>query len=206
MIQRPFSPALLLASERSVPEGRAAHLWCDQALIGCERLLALVELDVAATGVVAAQIATGGVVGRTINRTLSTRSWRWHCTEVQFDFEYIVSPWLAFVTHADARLEARYAIYGHVVTNDPAIRVTMINIVRVARDLCGLHVHAGAMIDVVEVAPERAVLDATRDTEIGLGARRRAGDPSAAGHEVARCLTWSRWWTCDESTKDSDCR
>jgi len=103
-----------------------------------------------------------------------------------FDFEYIVSPWLAFVTHADARLGARYAIYGHVVTNDPAIRVTIINIVRVARDGCGLHVHAVAMIDVVEVAPERAVLDATRDTEIGLRARQCIGNPAAAGDEAAR--------------------
>ena len=63
------------------------------------------------------------------------------------------------------------------------------------------------MIDVVEVAPERAVLDATGHTEVGLVARRCTRDPAAAGHEVAWLpLIGSRGWTGYESTKDSDCR
>ena len=69
-----------------------------------------------------------------------------------------------------------------VVVDDPAISVIRIN--GVPGDRCGLHVHAVAMIDVVQVAPERAVLHATGHTEVGLGARRCAGNPAAAGDEV----------------------
>ncbi len=117
------------------------------ALSGCGRLLALVELDVAATGVVAAQIATCEVaVG-------------------QLDFEYVIPARLAFVAHADSR-SARLTVDRNRVVDDPAIRVIRIN--RVARDGRVFDVHARVMIDVVEVAPERAIFDTTRDTEIGL--------------------------------------
>src|SRR2546425_460696 len=143
--------------------------------------MALVELDVAPAWMAATQITAGGV-GRRIG-ACSTRR-RWRCV-VQFDLEYIVSPWLAVVTHADARLEARYVIIGHVVADDPAM-FRLGRVGEVAGDRGRLHVHAGVMIDVVEVAPERAVLDATRDTEIGLGARRSNGNPAAAGDEAAR--------------------
>src|SRR5207244_11868623 len=44
----------------------------------------------------------------------------------------------------------------------------------------------GAVIGVEQVAPEPAVLDAARYREVGPGTRRRARDPSAAGHEVLR--------------------
>src|SRR5438093_12879561 len=46
------------------------------------------------------------------------------------------------------------------------------------------HVHAVAMIDVIQMAPERAIPHSARHTEVGLGARRRARNPAAASQEV----------------------
>src|SRR5437899_1074505 len=130
---------------------------------GFDPLLALVELDVAATRVAAAQVATGEIaVG-------------------QLDFEYVVAARFALVAHPHAR-RAGLVVDHDGVVDDPAIGIIRIRLV--SGDRGGLHVHPGGMIDVVEVAPERSVPDTTRHTEVGLGARRRAGDPPAARHEV----------------------
>src|SRR3989442_179332 len=144
--------------------------------------VALVELDVASTRMRAAQIATGEVaVG-------------------QLDLEYVVATRLALVAHAHAR-GARLTVNRDVVVNDAAIRVVRVE--RVARHGGGLHVHAVAMINVVEMAPERAVLDAALHPEVRLVSRRRARDPSATRHKVARwCAAW-RWRVRDGGTSDS---
>src|SRR5262245_48879554 len=63
---------------------------------------------------------------------------------------------------------------------------------RVARNGSSLDVHTRAMIDVIEVPPERAVLDAAGHTEVGLRAIRSAHDPAAAGEEVALWKLWTR--------------
>src|SRR5258706_9846448 len=134
---------------------------------GCSSV-APVELDVAATRVSAAQVATGEVaVG-------------------QLDLEYVVAARLALVARPHSG-GARCAVDRDGVVNDPAGRIVWIR--RVACDGRGLHVHAAAVVDVVEVAPERAVLDATAHTEVALRAGRGSRDPAPAGEEVAR-----GWW------------
>src|SRR5439155_23751643 len=133
--------------------------------------LALVELNVAATRPAATQIATREIaVG-------------------QLDLEYVVAPRLALIAHADSG-SAWLTVDRDVVIDDPAISVIRINCVSGDRGL--FYVHAVPMVDVVEVPPERAVLDAAGDTEVALGARRCAGNPAAARHEVARWRL-SRW-------------
>src|SRR5882672_4235295 len=102
--------------------------------------MALVELDVAPTRPTATQIATGEIaVG-------------------QLDLEYVVAARLALVAHPHSP-RACLAIDRDVVVDDPAIGVIRID--GVARDGRGLHVHAIAVVDVVQVAPKGAILDAT---------------------------------------------
>src|SRR5437879_3780876 len=126
--------------------------------------VAFVELDVASTRMAAAQIATGEVaIG-------------------QLDLEYVVAARLALVAHPHSR-RARLTVYRDVVVDDPAIRI--IRVKRVAGYCRLFHVPAVAMVDVIQVAPERAVLDATCHTEVGFGARGCAGNPATTGHEVA---------------------
>src|SRR5439155_17142902 len=126
--------------------------------------VAFVELDVASTRMAAAQIASGEVaVG-------------------QLDLKYVVAARLALVAHPHSR-RACLTVYGDVVIDDPAIRI--IRVKRVAGHGRLFDVHAVAVVDVIQVAPERAVLDATRHTEVGFRARGCAGNPSTARHEVA---------------------
>ena len=131
--------------------------------------MTLVELDVASARLAATQFAAGGI------------------TAGQLDFEYVISARFALVAHADSR-HARLIVDRDGVIDDPAIRVKRIN--RVSGDRCGFDLHATVMIDVVKVAPECAVLGTTRHTEVRLGAGRSAGNPAAAGDEVAtrRCF------------------
>ncbi|TAK95019.1 MAG: hypothetical protein EPO07_15850 [Verrucomicrobia bacterium] len=75
----------------------------------------------------------------------------------QLDLEYVVAARLTLVAHAHAR-GARLTVNGHVAVNDAAIRVGRVH--GITRDRRGFHVHAVAMINVIEMAPERAVLDA----------------------------------------------
>ena len=81
--------------------------------------------------------------------------------------EYVVAAWLALVAHPDSR-RARLTVDRDDVVDDAAITVIRIN--SVSGDRCGPHVLAVAMIDVVQVAPQRAVLHTTGHTEVGLGA------------------------------------
>src|SRR2546425_13300057 len=104
-------------------------------------LVALVELDVASTRMAAAQIAPGEVAVR------------------QLDLEYVVAARLALVARPHSR-RARLTVDGDVVINDPAIRIVRVK--RVAGHCRVFHVHTAAVVDVIQVAPERAVLDATR--------------------------------------------
>src|SRR6266404_8338083 len=126
--------------------------------------VAFVELDVASTRTAAAQIATGEVAVR------------------QLDLKYVVAARLALVAHPHSRC-ARLTVNGDVVIDDPAIRI--IRVKRVAGYCRLFHVHAVAVVDVIQVAPERAVLDATCHTEVGFRARGCASNPSTARHEVA---------------------
>src|SRR5262245_12074233 len=126
--------------------------------------MAVVQLDVSPAGPVSAQIATGRI------------------TVGQLDLENVVPARLSLVADMHPR-GARLAVNGHVVVNEAASRVTGIS--RIARDRSLLDVHATAVINVVEVPPERPVADTPGDTEVGLGPGRRASDPAAARDEVA---------------------
>src|SRR6266487_2510662 len=130
--------------------------------------LALVQLDVASPWMTAAQITAGEVAAR------------------QLDLEYVVAARLALVAHAHPR-GAGLSVNINIVVNDAAIGVGRIDCV--SGDGGGLHVHSVAVVNVIEMAPERVVLESAAHAEVGLRARRRAGDPSAARHEVAprRC-------------------
>src|SRR6185503_9819321 len=106
----------------------------------------LVELDVASSGVRSAQIAEGEVAA------------------LELDPEEIIAAGLAVVGHADpevagvpgVRLVGPADVAGPVVHED------------VSRDARRLHVHAAAVIEVVEVSPEGAVLHAPADAEVSL--------------------------------------
>ena len=151
--------ALSLSSETLFPQLRLC------ALVSRGPLLALVELDVAPAWMAATQITAGEI------------------TVGQLNLEYVVAAGLAFVAYSDSGC-ARLTIDRNIIVDDTTSPVARIN--RVARDGGVFDVLAVAMIYVVQVAPERAVLDAPGHTEVGLRSRRRPGDPATAGHEVAR--------------------
>src|SRR2546425_11327652 len=44
---------------------------------------------------------------------------------------------------------------------------------------------SAAVVDVGQVAPQPVVLNPAGDAEVGPGARRGAGDPATAGHEIS---------------------
>src|SRR5206468_2537708 len=122
----------------------------------------------------------------------------------QIDVEFVVAARLALVTRQDCSM-ARLTIDGDVVFDSPATRVAP-RIGIVCGDCRLFHVHADAVIDVVEVAPQRAVPPAAGDTEVGPGARRRAGNPAAARHEVVTWRRLRRWWIGSASTGGSSRR
>src|SRR5207249_4974701 len=95
---------------------------------------------------------------------------------------HVVAARLTLVAHAYSR-GARLPVNGDVVVDDSAIGISQID--RVSGDRGGLYMHAIAVVDVVQVAPKRAVLDAAGHTEVGLGARGGARNPSTARDEVA---------------------
>src|SRR5262245_17468393 len=105
----------------------------------------------------------------------------------QLDFENVVPARLALVTRPHSR-GARLTVDGDGVVNNSAIRITRIRLV--ARDSRGFHKHAVTVVDVIQVAPERPVLDSPSHTEVGSRATRCPDDPAAASHEV----TWRRRW------------
>src|SRR5712691_7612494 len=98
--------------------------------------MAPVKLDVASTRMTAAQIATGEVPAG------------------QLDLEYVVAARLTLVARAHSR-RSRLTVYGDVVINDPAIWISRVK--RVAGHCRLLHVHTVAVVNVIQVAPERAV-------------------------------------------------
>src|SRR4051812_46668131 len=105
------------------------------------------ELDVSPSGMAAAKIAAGEV------------------TVGQLNFEYVVTAWFAFVAHPDSG-RAGLTINRDVVLDNPTIGIIRINLVAGHRRR--LHVHPVAVINVIEMAPERAVLDAAAHTEVAL--------------------------------------
>src|SRR6266704_2558792 len=121
------------------------------------------ELDVATPGLAPAQVPAGKV------------------TVGQLDLEDVVAARFAFVAGAHAR-RAGLVVDRDIVVDNPAVRVARID--RVTGDRRGLHVHPVTVVDVVQVAPERTVLDTAGHAEVGLRPRRRAGNPTAARQEI----------------------
>src|SRR5690348_15660039 len=100
----------------------------------------------------------------------------------QLDAEVVVGARLAIVTRLDVR-RAGLATDGDGVVDQPAIRV--LGVGGVTRNGRGFDVHAVAVIDVIEMAPEGPVLDSAGDSEVGFGSGGGAGNPTPARDEVA---------------------
>src|SRR5688572_3214910 len=120
------------------------------------------ELDVAPAGTSTAKVAPSVVASG------------------QRDIEDIVAARLPIIRHNYAR-RAGDAVNEHVVIDLPCDRVQR----DVSRDGGRLYVHAGAVIDVVEMAPERTAADAPGYAEGTISAGLRAGNEPAAGYLVA---------------------
>src|ERR1041384_8184604 len=112
------------------------------------------------------------------------------------DFEDIVTARLSLIAHTDSS-RARYTVNRDAVIDQTATLVAGIGLV--PRNCRLFHMHAVAMVDVVQVSPPGAVLDASSDSEIRLRARWCSRNPPAPGHEIA--TRWRRgWW---RSARDS---
>src|SRR6266850_368825 len=94
-------------------------------------------------------------------------------------------------------IAAGFAVIGHVhhigeaalpVDLRSSLDVTRIPGPRVSGDTRSVHLHTGSVVNVLQMAPERAVTDAAPDTEVSLGAG-ECGNPPASGHEVLALTT-----------------
>src|SRR6266478_7546160 len=111
-------------------------------------------LDGAASGLAITQIASGEVTVR------------------QRDGEVILLP-VRVVAVAGANFGGSWrAVNRHIVSHDPALRIIRIHRITGAI-LLRLDMHAGAMINVGDVAPECAAPDSAFNAKRAFGARRR---------------------------------
>src|SRR5439155_42439 len=123
-------------------------------------------LDVPPTRARAAQIAHGEIAA------------------LELDPEEIIAAGLAVVGHPDAEVAA----VSGVRRIGPADVAGAVVDEHVAGDARRFHVQARAVVEVVQVTPERAVLHAPADAEVPLGAGGSSDDPPSAGHEIGRSL------------------
>src|SRR5437867_7570162 len=163
--RRTGRPRIQWAPERARPLHRAERARRGRRVGG----VPLVELDVAAPGTGAAQIAHGQIAA------------------LEPDPEEVIAAGLAVVGHPDAEVAAVTGV-GAVRPADVAGPVVHEH---VPRDAGRLDVQAVAVVEVIQVPPESAVLHPSAHTEVGHRARRGPDDPASAGHEIARRLLTS---------------
>lgn len=102
------------------------------------------------------------------------------------DLEGIVPSWLAVIGHLDCR-RASYAVNRDIEVNEACQRCCNI----IASDSGGLDMHSGVVIDVIQVAPESAVANATSHAEVRFSPA-RPDDPAATRDEVFAFTPWGR--------------
>src|SRR2546425_2519738 len=126
-----------------------SNIRCSDTRAGAGRLSgpagrALMELNVAAAGAAAAQIASGMIAGG------------------ERDLKPVIHSRLAIVGDTD-HSGARDTVDIHVVGDIPGIGIAL---GRIAGALGGTHVHPGAVVDVIKMTDRRPSANSARDPEI----------------------------------------
>src|SRR5258708_39455532 len=99
----------------------------------------------------------------------------------QADRKGVVAAWLAIVRDVHHKSKTAASVYFSGACNAPGGRAGN----GIGGDARAVDFHTGAVVQEFQVAPKTFVLDASGDSEIAPRAAGCAGDPAAAGNEVA---------------------